>query len=145
VTDVAPVTFAAARLAVAALVLVPIVALSGGWRLVTKSDLVPIAASGVLLLCVNYVLQRASDNGPGSREASCYETGGGGGGRLIRHSAITIAITATRATMLSMVMHDSSSHHPFAQAQGTAGGSASTRPQTNLSARLFMSGTTISG
>jgi drug/metabolite transporter (DMT)-like permease len=56
VTDVPPVTFAAARLAVAALVLVPIVALSGQWHSLSRSDLWPVAASGVLLLSVNYVL-----------------------------------------------------------------------------------------
>ena len=56
VTDVPPVTFAAARLAVAALVLVPIVAVRGEWRALSASDLWPVAASGVLLLSVNYVL-----------------------------------------------------------------------------------------
>ena len=56
VTDVPPVTFAAARLAVAALVLVPIVAVRREWRSLSRSDLWPIAASGVLLLSVNYVL-----------------------------------------------------------------------------------------
>jgi len=56
VTEVPPVTFAAARLAVAALVLVPIVAMNGGWRTVSRSDLRPIAASGMLLLSVNYAL-----------------------------------------------------------------------------------------
>ena len=56
VAEIPPVTFAAARLAVASLVLVPIVVASGEWRSLSKSDLGSVAASGVLLLSVNYVL-----------------------------------------------------------------------------------------
>jgi hypothetical protein len=49
---------------------------------------------------------------------SDHETGGGGGERLMRHSAMTIPITAITAMMPSMFIADSYSS-PFAPAQET--------------------------
>jgi drug/metabolite transporter (DMT)-like permease len=56
VQDVPPLTFAAARLWLASLVLLPIIVAQGEWRRLTRADIMPIAWSGVLLLGVNYAL-----------------------------------------------------------------------------------------
>ena len=54
--DLPPISFAALRLALAALVLVPIVLAQREWRTVPRRDVITIATSGVLLLGVNYIL-----------------------------------------------------------------------------------------
>jgi drug/metabolite transporter (DMT)-like permease len=56
VSEVPPLTLAAARLALAALVLLPWVIARGGWRGLSRDAVATIAASGVLLLGVNYAL-----------------------------------------------------------------------------------------
>ena len=56
VADVGPFTFAAARLAVALLVLVPLVIARRGWVSWTAADVKPVAGAGLLLLGVNYAL-----------------------------------------------------------------------------------------
>jgi drug/metabolite transporter (DMT)-like permease len=56
VEDVPPITLAAARLGLAAAVLVPLVTARGEWSLLTSTNAAAIAASGVLLLGVNYAL-----------------------------------------------------------------------------------------
>ena len=54
--DIPPLTFAAARLGLALIVLTAIVTLRNEWRLVKAADLPAIAISGFLLLGVNYAL-----------------------------------------------------------------------------------------
>jgi drug/metabolite transporter (DMT)-like permease len=54
--DLPPITFAALRLALAFIVLSAIVTLRGEWQLLRSRDVPVIAASGMLLLGINYVL-----------------------------------------------------------------------------------------
>jgi drug/metabolite transporter (DMT)-like permease len=56
VTDLPPLTFAALRLTLAFLVLSAIVTLRGEWKLLRSADVPVIAASGLLLLGLNYAL-----------------------------------------------------------------------------------------
>ena len=56
VSDVAPFTFAAARLLLALAVLTPIVVASGDRARWTRDDVIQVAGAGVLLLGVNYLL-----------------------------------------------------------------------------------------
>src|SRR5687768_14018710 len=54
--DLPPLTFAALRLVLAAIILVPIVVARHEWKRLPAHDLATIAASGLLLLGVNYAL-----------------------------------------------------------------------------------------
>lgn len=56
VAEVGPFTFAAARLVIALLVLVPLVAIRREWTAWRGTDVVAVTAAGVLLLGVNYAL-----------------------------------------------------------------------------------------
>ena len=56
VADVGPFTFAAARLVIALLVLVPIVVVRREWMSWRRGDVGPVLGAGVLLLGVNYAL-----------------------------------------------------------------------------------------
>lgn len=56
VADVGPFTFAAARLVIALLVLVPLVIASREWVSWTGADVKPVVGAGLLLLGVNYAL-----------------------------------------------------------------------------------------
>jgi drug/metabolite transporter (DMT)-like permease len=56
VADVGPFTFAAARLVVALLVLVPLVAVGREWMMWRATDVAAVTAAGLLLLGVNYAL-----------------------------------------------------------------------------------------
>ena len=56
VQDLPPLTFAAMRLVLASLLLVPLTLRNNEWRQLTSRDLVTVALSGLLLLGINYAL-----------------------------------------------------------------------------------------
>lgn len=56
VQELPPLTFAAMRLVLASLVLIPLTLRNDEWRKLTSRDVVTVALSGVLLLGVNYAL-----------------------------------------------------------------------------------------